>query len=90
MKKVKRLALDLSERLQLPQEALLTASKLTVTAGRRILIENHRGILAYGPEYIAVGTGEGSIGLRGTALRLLAMNRTELLIGGQIETVEWS
>ncbi len=88
MKKRKLLALDLSEKLQLPEEALLSAAKLTVTAGRRALIENHRGILEYGPNYIAVSTGEGRIGLNGSELRLLAMSGRDLLIGGHSQSVE--
>jgi len=89
LKKIKMLASDLSERLELPEEALLGETKLTVTAGRRALIENHRGILEYGPEYIAVSTRAGRLGLSGSGLRLLAMNRRELLIGGKIQSVEW-
>ena len=89
MKKRKLLALDLSEKLQLPEEALLGAAKLTVTAGRRVLIENHRGILEYSTEYIAVSTGKGRIGLNGSELRLLAMSGRELLVGGRIQSVEW-
>ena len=89
LKKIKLLAEELSDRLQLPEDALLGAAKLSVTAGRRVLIENHRGILSYSAAYIAVSTGQGPIGLYGKELRLLAMNRNELLIGGRIQTIEW-
>ena len=89
LKKMKMLASDLSEKLQLPEEALLGAAKLTVTAGRRVLIENHQGILEYGPAYIAVSTGKGKIALSGSGLTLLAMSGRELLIGGTVQMVEW-
>ncbi len=89
LKKVSMLAAELSERLQLPEEALLGAAKLSVTAGRRALIENHRGILSYSAACIAVATAGGQISLYGRELRLLAMNRSELLIGGSIQSVEW-
>ncbi len=89
MKKIRALASDLSEKLQLPQEALLGAAKLSVTAGRRVLIENHRGILSYGPAFIAVSTGDAQISLNGKELKLLAMNREELLIGGEIQSIVW-
>ena len=90
LKKGKSLAADLSERLQLPEEALFGAAKLSVTAGRRILIENHCGIMAYGREYIAVRIKGGQIGIRGDELRLLAISGKELLIGGSVRNIEWS
>ena len=89
MKKRERLLMDLTERLELPQETLECAARLTVTAGRRALIENHRGVLEYSGERIAVGTAQGRLILSGTGLRFLAMNRRELLIGGRVQTVEW-
>ena len=89
MKKRERLLMDLSEALELPQETLSCAARLCVTAGRSALIENHRGILEYGAERIAVGTAQGRLTVSGSGLRLLAMNRRELLIGGSVHAVEW-
>lgn len=89
LKKIGLLASDLAERLDLPEDALLGAAKLTVTAGRRALIENHRGILEYGTERILVSTGRGKISLQGSELKLTAMNKTELLISGRLKVVEW-
>ena len=60
-----------------------------MTAGRRILIENHRGILAYSPDQIVVSTGRGRLCLSGSGLRLGAMNREELLVKGKLQRVEW-
>lgn len=90
MKRGKRLACQLCESLELPEDALPGLARLCLSGGRRALIENHRGILAYGPSYIAVAVEGGRLGLSGGELRLLAMNRRELLIGGRIEQVEWS
>ena len=89
MKKRQALLMNLAERLELPQEALAGAARLTVTGGRRALIENHRGILEYGGERIAVSTSQGRLIVSGAGLRLLAMNRHELLIGGAVQDVEW-
>lgn len=87
----KRAALPaLADRLELPEEALGSAGKLTVTAGRRVLIENHRGILEYGRERIAVSLGAERVSLYGRDLRILAMNRRELLICGQLQEIAWS
>ena len=39
--------------------------------------------------HITVSTGRGKIGLNGEGLRLEAMNKTELLICGRLQSVEW-
>ena len=86
--KAERLVQDLGERLELPGEAL-GASRVTVTAGQRILVENHRGIQEYGEELSTVGTERGKLRFFGTQLRLEAMNGRELLIVGKLRQVEW-
>ena len=89
LKKIAVLAADLAERLDLPEDALLGAAKLTVTSGRKVLVENHRGILEYGMERIVISTGRGKICLQGSGLQLEAMNRNEVLICGKLQNVEW-
>ena len=81
--------LDLANRLELPEEAVAGAAKVTVTAGRKALIENHRGIMEYGPEKIVIGTERGKLSLSGSALRIMAMNQNDLLIGGDLQYAEW-
>ena len=89
MKRLRKLSEDLAERLDLPEEAALRAVKLTLTGGRRALVENHRGLLEYGEEQIVVNTGRGRIVLRGSGLTVSAMNQRELLICGRITSAEW-
>ena len=89
LKKRKGLCENIADRLELPEEALLGAAKLTLTANRRALIENHCGIEEYGPEEIRVRLKRGGIVLRGSELRLEAMNKGELLICGKLQSVEW-
>ena len=89
MKKALSFAAALSERLSIPGEAL-GELKLSVAGSRRALIENHRGLLLCTPERIAVRGGRGSLSLRGTELRIEAMNERELLICGRIALAEWS
>lgn len=89
VKSIKELPQELTERLELPQEALLGVAKLTVTGGRRALVENHRGVLEYGEERIVVSVGRGKLTVSGGGLGIEAMNRRELLIRGRIQSVEW-
>lgn len=89
MKKMRDIAENLAETLELPQEAFGTTAKLSITGGRRALIENHRGIAEYGRERIVVSTDKGRIIISGQELVLSAMNKNELLINGKISTAEW-
>ena len=89
MKSMKELPQELTERLELPEEALLGATKLTVTGGRRAVVENHRGVLEYGEERIVVSAGRGKLIINGAGLGIEAMNRRELLVKGRIQSVEW-
>lgn len=89
LKKLRNIADDLAEKLELPSEALGAAAKLSITGGRRALIENHRGIIEYGRERIVIGTEKGRIVISGQELLLSAMNKSELLIIGEINMAEW-
>lgn len=89
LKRIGTMTEELADRLDLPEDVLLGAAKLSVTAGRRVLVENHRGILEYGTEQIVVNIGRGKIRLQGSDLRLVAMSKQELLISGRINSVEW-
>lgn len=89
MKKLHAMAEDLAEKLELPPEALGAAAKLSITGGRRALIENHKGIIEYGAQRMVIGMERGRIVISGQELLLAAMNKSELLISGKISTVEW-
>lgn len=89
MKRLRGLCEDLAERLELPAEAVGDALRLTALDDRRLLIEKHRGLLAYGTEEIRVAAGFGTLILQGEQLQMRAMNRSELLITGRLESLCW-
>ena len=90
MKKKQGVLPCLADRLELPEEALSGAAKLTLVAGRRALVENHRGILEYSPERITLSLGGARLSLMGQELRIAAMNRQEVLIRGEVQDISWS
>ena len=89
MKKLRELPYELADKLELPEDVLLGSGKLTVTGGRSAVIENHRGVLEYTAERIVVAVPRGKVCFDGTGLRLKAMNKNELLVGGRIRNIEW-
>lgn len=54
----------------------------------RLLIENHHGVVQYGPEKICVRVGFGVIAVSGLRLRLCRMQPQQLVITGRIESIE--
>lgn len=89
MKRFRELSGELAERLDLPEDALLGAAKLTWIGGRQALIENHRGLLEYSADRVTVNIGRGRLILQGRGLTVKAMNQRELWICGRISSVEW-
>lgn len=89
MKKLKTAAAELAENFTLSGAVMPGTTKVTVTAAKRLMVEGHQGILAYGSEHIAVGALTGKIHIYGVALSLSAMSSDTLIISGNISSVEF-
>ncbi len=62
---------------------------LVEIAGKnRVLIENHLGVLAYSLENIQIRVTYGKLSVNGSQLMLLEMNREQLVIQGNIASLE--
>ncbi len=57
---------------------------LELLGDHRLLVEHHRGILAYGTEEILIKASFGRLRVTGKELRLCCMSRLQLLIGGTV------
>ena len=58
-----------------------------IAGENRVLIECHRGVLAYSRERIQVGVRYGSLCICGCGLELAHMSREKLIICGKIDSV---
>ena len=76
-----------AQALDLPGE-VVGLPRVEIVGRQEQRMENHRGILAYGPEEILISGGKLIIKVRGTGLELKAMNAGELLITGTLLSVE--
>ena len=88
-KREKKILGDAAELFDLPVDLVAGMAHVEVMGNRQFYMENHRGILSYSSEEIAVG-GEGLI-LRvfGKGLELTSMSGEALRIRGEISRVEW-
>lgn len=58
-----------------------------IAGDSRVLIECHKGVLAYSRERIQVGVRYGSLCICGCGLELVYMSREKLIICGRIDSV---
>lgn len=77
----------LAEGMELPGEAAPGLPLVEICGQRRVLIENHRGVLSYGRELIRVCVSYGAVEVRGCGLELARMTREQLVICGRIDSV---
>lgn len=73
----------------LPGEAAVGVPRVTVTGHSRAHIENHRGLLEYSGELIAVNVRDMTVKIRGEGLEIAAMSDMELVLTGNIYGVEF-
>ena len=71
----------------LPADALAGLPRLELVGDRELRMENHKGILAYGPEEIHVSGGVFVVEIAGEGLELRAITGLELLITGKIQSI---
>ena len=70
------------------QEGTLPMQPILELCGdRRVWIENHRGVMGYSTEEIAIAVRFGQFVVRGHELQLRKMEGNILLIVGKIETI---
>ena len=74
--------------LDLPADVVANVPRVELVGKGELRMEQHRGILAYGPEEIHISGGKMVVRVKGQGLELRAMNPTELLITGEISMVE--
>lgn len=71
----------------LPGETLPGIPLVELTGERRVLIENHKGVVAYGCKEICVKVQYGILSIRGSELMLSRMTKEQLIIVGRIDCI---
>lgn len=74
--------------LDVPKEVVTGLPKITILGFNEILIENYKGILLYEEFYIRVNTHIGVININGFNFNIKQMTEDDLLITGQIDSLE--
>lgn len=77
----------LAEEMEMSGEVAPGRPLVEICGERRVLIENHRGVLSYGSEQISVSVSYGEVVVRGCGLELARMTREQLVICGRVDGV---
>lgn len=88
-KREKRVLSDAAELFDLPVDLLSGLPHVELMGDRQFYMENHRGILSYSEEEIAVSAEGLIVRVFGKKLELISMSGEALRIRGKIERVEW-
>lgn len=60
---------------------------LEISGDRRVLVENHCGVLEYGKNCVAVKMSYGQVRIQGECLQILCLTRQQLVVCGKISQV---
>ena len=92
MAKEKRVRLleGLASTFELPEDVVLDLTRTTVTGNGHLLIENHKGILAYEAEQIRIRSQQGEILVIGRRLKIDSLFATEIVITGNIDGIQFA
>ncbi len=75
--------------LEVPDEVALKVPKLTILKFEEVLIENYKGILEYQDFFVRIQTHIGIININGFKLTLEEMTIDDLIVKGQIESIDF-
>lgn len=79
----------ITKSLQLPEDILLEKLNIEILGNEKMNIINHKGIIYYSSENIRINSSSGLISIKGKNLLLSTLISEELIIEGEIESIEY-
>jgi sporulation protein YqfC len=78
---------NLVRAMELPEDVLLGEAVLALTGSRRLVIQNHRGIVSFDEAHVVVRAKKQQIVVDGKALLVVYFARDMLTIEGRIDSI---
>ena len=79
----------INEFLEMPEEITSNKPKITILGFEELVIENYKNILEYEEIFIKINTHIGAININGFNLKLIQMNKDDIMIKGQIDSIDF-
>lgn len=75
--------------LEFPEEITNNEPKVTIIGFKKIMVENYKGILEYENFFVRLNTTIGVLNINGFNLSLNEMTDEDLIITGNIESIDF-
>jgi len=75
--------------LDIPQDIILDLPRVTLLGNKKLILENHKGIIEYSPSLIRVKLNQGELGVGGSDLVLGNLQNEQMLIKGTISEIKY-
>lgn len=77
-----------AENIPVKSDPILGTPLVEICGQRRVLIENHQGVVGYGCNEICIKVRFGCIRVDGANLKLVKMSKDKLVITGTIDRID--
>jgi sporulation protein YqfC len=84
-----RLRTAVADVLDLPRELVFDLPRITLVGALQCTVENHRGLLEFFPERVAIGLPDGRLVVTGRDLTVGAVRDGEIVVTGLVEEVRF-
>lgn len=79
----------INEFLEMPEEITTNKPRITILGFDELVIENYKNILEYDEIFIKINTHIGAININGLNLKLIQMNKEDIMITGKIDSIDF-
>ena len=79
----------INEFLEMPEEIMTNKPRITILGFDELVIENYKNILEYDEIFIKINTHIGAINISGFNLKLIQMNKEDIMITGKIDSLDF-
>jgi len=76
--------------LELPGDAMLDVARIILVGDMELVVENHRGLVAFTPNRVALTTPEGLLAIDGEELKIAAISPEQVILLGKIRGVAYA
>ncbi len=84
-----RLRALVADALDLPKDLLFDLPRITLVGALQFTVENHRGLLEFLPDRVAIGTNGGRVVVTGQQLTVGVVRDGEIIVTGRLEAVRF-
>ncbi len=89
LRRRERFGRGVADLFEIPEDIVLNVPRVTIIGNLQMVIENHRGLIEYGPSLVRVGTGSGQLVITGQDLAVGSVLAEDLSIMGRFERLEF-